>query len=81
MITCLFAFSPDIIALIPKTPRRLKIFDPITLLTAISFDPFKDATKLTTASGALVPNATIVRPIIRVGIFRAFARFELPSTK
>ena len=81
VIICLFAFSPFTIALIPRTASRLKIFDPMMLLNAISFEPLVDAIMLTTASGALVPNATTVSPIIRVGIFNALARLELPSTK
>ena len=81
VITCLFAFNLQITALVPKTINKLNMFEPITFETANSFDPFMDAIVLTTASGALVPNATIVKPIINVGIFNVFARFELPSTK
>ena len=47
----------------------------------ISLLPLKEAVILTAASGALVPKATIVSPIINVGIFNTFARLELPSTK
>ena len=35
---------------------------------------------LTASSGALVPRATIVRPMIRPGTWKFFARAELPST-
>jgi hypothetical protein len=35
----------------------------------------------TEASGALVPKATIVKPMIMLGIFKVFAIEELPSTK
>ena len=37
--------------------------------------------RLTASSGALVPKATIVRPMIMLGTLRSFAREELPSTK
>ena len=45
------------------------------------FIPDRAALMLTDASGALVPIATIVRPIITLGTLRILAREELPSTK
>ena len=51
-----------------------------TLLKAISLLPEKAAVMLTAASGALVPIATIVKPIIRLGICRARAKEDAAST-
>ena len=48
----------------PRTTIRLKMLEPITLLNAISFEPLSAAVVLTASSGALVPMATIVSPII-----------------
>ena len=73
--------SGCIIAQMPSTPRRLNIFEPVTLLRAISFAPLSAAEVLTASSGALVPIATIVRPMITPGTLKFFARAELPSTK
>ena len=64
----------------PKTINILNILEPTTLLTDISFAPSIAAVKLTASSGALVPKATIVSPMIRDGTFRFFATSELPST-
>ena len=61
--------------------RRLKIFEPTTLLRAISFAPWIAAEVLTANSGALVPSATIVRPMITPGTLKVRANAELPSTK
>ena len=44
----------------PITINKLNILEPITLPIAIPFWPFIEAVMLTAASGALVPNATIV---------------------
>ncbi len=66
---------------IPRIPSRLKVFEPRTLLIAISLEPCKDAVVLTASSGALVPQATIVKPIIRDETLKFFARAALPSTK
>ena len=68
-------------AQIPTTTRPLKIFEPTTLLMAISLLPASAALMLTDASGALVPMATMVRPMMTLGTFRIPAREELPSTK
>ena len=48
---------------IANTNAIFAMFEPITLLIAISGVPFKAAFKLTISSGAEVPNATIVKPI------------------
>ena len=47
----------------PATISRLKMFEPTTLPTAISFAPRRAAVTLTASSGMDVPNATMVRPI------------------
>jgi len=54
--------------------------EPTTLLTEISLDPCSAAETLTASSGALVPSATIVSPIITDGTLRFFAASELPLT-
>ena len=54
---------------------------PITLLTAIALFPVIADVMETAASGALVPNATIVKPTIIVGIFKRDAMLLAPSTK
>ena len=66
-------------AQIPTTTRPLKIFEPTTLLIAMSLLPVSAALMLT--DGALVPIATMVRPMMTLGTFMIFAREELPSTK
>ena len=48
--------------------------------TAVSYTHLA-ALMLTEASGALVPMATIVRPMMTLGILRNLASEELPSTK
>ena len=65
----------------PTTTSPLKMLDPMTLLRAISLLPLSAALMLTEASGALVPMATIVSPMITLGTRRSRAREELPSTK
>ncbi len=47
---------------IPNTNKILKILEPITFPSAISFCPFFAATILVTSSGKEVPTATIVSP-------------------
>ena len=76
-----FVLKPAINAQIPTTISPLKILEPIILLTAISLLPASAALMLTEASGALVPMATIVRPMMTLGILRNLASEELPSTK
>lgn len=46
----------------PKINKRLKIFEPTTLPTAIPVSPLDAATIDVTSSGRLVPIATIVKP-------------------
>jgi hypothetical protein len=67
-------------AAIPTTHNKLNILDPTTFAIAISLLPFKAAVTLTAASGALVPNATIVKPIIKVGTLKILAIDEEPTT-
>ena len=57
------------------------MLEPRTFPTAISLLPAKDAVALTASSGALVPNATIVSPIIILGTRNILATDELASTK
>ena len=52
----------------PITIRILNMFEPITLLTDMSLAFFSEEVILTAASGALVPKATIVSPIMMEGI-------------
>ena len=65
----------------PSTISRLKMLEPVTLLRAISFAPLTAAEVLTANSGALVPNATMVSPMITLGTRKVRAKAELPSTK
>ncbi len=51
------------------------------MLRAISLAPWTAAVILTASSGALVPTATIVSPIINPGTLKFLARAALPSTK
>ena len=59
----------------------LKKFEPTTLATLISFWPAKEDVILTAASGAEVPMATIVSPIIIDGTLNFLAIEAVPSTK
>lgn len=68
-------------AQMPTTTSPLKMLEPTTLLMAISLLPASAALILTEASGALVPMATIVSPMMTLGTFRIPASEELPSTK
>ena len=56
------------------------ILEPTTLPSTISLLPDRFALIDTASSGALVPKATIVSPIISDGIPKAFATLEHPST-
>ena len=69
-----------IIAERPKIKRTLKILLPTTLPSAISACPAKAPPILTASSGALVPNATTVKPTIRGEMPRADAAFDEPLT-
>ena len=53
------------IALMASTRAMLAKFDPTTLPMAIPGDPTRAASMLTASSGALVPRATMVRPVTR----------------
>ena len=53
---------------------------PITLPTAISPLPFSEAWMLTAVSGALVPNATTVKPMISGEMPKRAASLEAPRT-
>ena len=52
-------------AMVDKTNKILKIFDPIMFPIEISNSFLNTATNVVTTSGRLVPIATIVNPIIR----------------
>ena len=74
-------FAGKITAHAPITTNKLKILEPMMLPSEISLFPASPALILTAASGALVPMATIVRPIITEGTFKIPAMDEEPSTK
>ena len=65
----------------PMTTIRLKILEPMTLLTASSLLPVSEADTLTAVSGSDVPMATMVSPMMIDGTCSLFAALELPSTK
>ena len=79
--TCFSINSSLSNAAIPMTINILNRLLPMTLLTAIALLPTSDEVIETAASGALVPNATIVNPTIIVGIFKIEAMLLAPSTK
>ena len=74
-------FNGEIIAVIPKMPKILKILDPITLPRAMSSSCLIAATMLVASSGKLVPAATIVNPIIASGMLQSFAMKTAPARK
>ena len=57
------------------------MFEPVTLPTAISFEPLRAAVTLTASSGREVPKATMVRPITSGDTPSFFATPEAESTK
>lgn len=57
----------DTMAAHPTMSRVLRILLPMTFPTAISAEPFNADVRLTNSSGADVPAATMVRPIIISG--------------
>ena len=74
------------ITLHPSTSKMLQIFEPTTFPIAIfAFPPLtRQATESleeTASSGRLVPKATTVKPITRVGIFNFLAKKDAESTK
>ena len=64
----------------PTTAKMLKMLLPITFPNDIALVPANAEVIETAASGALVPNATIVKPTIMVGIFKLYATLLAPST-
>ena len=64
----------------PKMTRMLRILLPTILPMVISALPLTAAAILTAASGALVPIATIVRPITSCGMPKRMAIPAAPST-
>ena len=66
-------FIGFIIPVTPKTKKMLKIFEPITFPTAISFCFFIVAITEVTSSGREVPTDAMVKPIILSSILKACA--------
>ena len=64
----------------PITAKILKMLLPTTLPKDIALVPANAEVMDTAASGALVPNATMVKPTIMVGIFKLYATLLAPST-
>ena len=67
------------IAAQPTMSIAFIVFDPTTLPTAISGVPFNAETRLTNNSGADVPAATMVSPMMISGTFILRANDEAPS--
>jgi len=67
-IVVFLTVSGLIIADTPSIRRIFAIFEPIMFPNAISADPLDEARIFTISSGIDEPNATIVRPIIRLDI-------------
>ena len=65
----------------PSTRSTLAMFDPTTLPIAIPETPSKAACRETNSSGAEVPNATIVSPMINGSIDSFSARPTAPRTR
>ena len=66
-VTDMGVITPEI----PRMARTLKMLEPTTFPTAISFSPLRAAVMEVTSSGRLVPTAQIVRPT-RVSLMPAF---------
>src|SRR6056297_1486841 len=79
MVVLLMA-KGDSMAENPMTKAMLAIFEPTTFEMAIEPEPFMDALILTANSGALVPNATTVRPMNNGETPKLVAKPEAPST-
>ncbi len=77
----LLACSGYTIAATPSTSHVFAILDPMTFQSAKSVCPFIAESIFTKSSGALVPKATIVRPITRADIPKRFAILEAHSTR
>ena len=69
------------LAIKPNTRPILAVLEPIAFPTARFDSLFNAATIETRISGAEVANATIVRPITMIGIFRICAIDATPLTK
>ena len=65
----------------PTMSMAFIVFEPTTLPTAMSGVPFKADTKLTNSSGADVPAATMVSPMIISGTFMRRANADAPSVR
>jgi len=72
--------SGVMIAASPRMPSTLKTLLPIALPNASSVRPLSTAPTETVISGALVPKATIVKPMTRGEIPNDRARREAPRT-
>ena len=68
-------------AVIPRMTPMLKILDPTTFPMAMSDWLFKEAPKLTTISGMLVPKETMVKPTIKGVKPNRMAKEALPRTR
>ena len=66
-------------AVIPMIANELNMLLPTTFPMAMSAFPSMEDITLTTNSGALVPNATIVKPITREDMLKRRAILEAPS--
>ena len=66
---------------IANTIPKLAMFEPITFPMAISGCPTKAARKLTTNSGADVPNDTTTTPITSLDTLKCPAKETLPRTR
>lgn len=75
-----WTYKLEIIALTPNINKILAIFDPNILPIPTPAAPCITEEIDTAASGALVPQATIVKPMTISGILNFFAMAEAPST-
>ncbi len=67
--------------LAPKINNTLAMLEPMMLPSAKPGDPDRDASNVTTSSGAEVPMATTVMPITNGDTFKIFARLTTPRIK
>ena len=81
LTSCSETFNGEISAATPSMNRTLKTLLPTTLPMTIDEFPEREALIPTASSGALVPKATIVRPMIKGGIPKAAAINELCFTR
>ena len=70
----------EIRAVKPRTSKMFAILEPTILPMEIPAEPFKADFMLTTNSGADVPNATIVKPMMIVGMCNLLAIATAPFT-